>query len=341
MEYRTLGRTNLRVSVIGMGGVSAAGKYGPVTEGDSGSAESRTHIFKGMRFYEVVPDSFARVMSRAEELGMNFVDTAPSYADSELVLGHYFRDHRDRWLICTKVGVCGSWGSGELMSRDMIFEQVSQSLQRLQVDYVDLILIHSLDQYGEGESTLESVLAPGGMIEPLRELQKQGKTRFIGVSGQLPELIPATKSGAFDVILTYNTFNLLIQDAQQELFPIARENNVGVILGGAFHQGLLTGNPDFVLERKEEFFEKKDPAYYRTQELMSRVERLMEFVGGDARALRQLAIRFTLSDPVVSVVVSGAKTPQEVEDNVAASELGPLTEAEMESVMAVVNSDSE
>ena len=177
-------------------------------------------------------------------------------------------------------------------------------------------------------------------MDSMRELQQRGRTRFIGASGQLPELIPAARSKAFDVILTYNTFNLLMQDAQEELFPLARQMNTGVILGGAFYQGLLTGNPEVVLKRKEEFFEADDPAFCRTQELISRTERLVDLVGGDARALRQLAIRFTLSDPSVSVVVSGAKTPQEVEENVAASEIGPLTQAEMRDVMAVVERSS-
>ena len=69
MEYRVLGRTGLKVSQVGMGGIGAMGKYGPVT-----------------------PGQFAMTMARASELGMNFLDTAPAYGDSEVVLGHYLKD---------------------------------------------------------------------------------------------------------------------------------------------------------------------------------------------------------------------------------------------------------
>jgi aryl-alcohol dehydrogenase-like predicted oxidoreductase len=170
-------------------------------------------------------------------------------------------------------------------------------------------------------------------------LKKLGKVRFIGTSGQLPELIPAAKSWVFDVILTYNTFNLLVQDANDELFPLARKKNIGIILGGALYQGLLTGNPEFVLKKKEDFYEKEDPAYYRTEELMARLNRLMKYVKGDASALRQLAFRFALSEPVVSVVVTAMRSVEEVEENVAASDKGPLTQDETNEIMVVLNKD--
>lgn len=84
MQHRILGRTGLRVFPLGMGGVGAMGKYGPVTA-----------------------DSFARTMAQASDLGMNFLDTAPAYGDSEVVFGHYLKDHRDDWIVCTKLGQCG------------------------------------------------------------------------------------------------------------------------------------------------------------------------------------------------------------------------------------------
>ena len=85
MRYRMLGRTEMNVSEIGMGGIGAMGKYGPVT-----------------------PDEFATTMARASMLGMNFLDTAPGYGDSEVVFGHYLKDHRQDWTVCTKIGTCGT-----------------------------------------------------------------------------------------------------------------------------------------------------------------------------------------------------------------------------------------
>lgn len=336
MRYRVLGKTGLRVSEIGMGGVQAAGKYGPIVPQGAGAAMLEPQQFKDVHLYQVVPETFALTMARAGAGGINFVDTAPSYGDSEIVLGHYLKEHRDDWLVCTKIGVCGSWGDGRVLSRDDILAQVSTSLERLQLDTLDLVLIHSLDQYGRGKDAMARVLE-GGMIDCMRELVQRGWVRFIGTSGQLPELVAAVDSGVFDVVLTYNTFNLLIQDAQRELFQLALANDVGVILGGVFCQGLLAGNPEFALARKGEFFESDDPAYYRTEELLRKLDRLTDFVGGDARELRRLALRFALSEPAVSTVIIGMKTPEEVEDNVAAAECGPLSDTEMAEVMAVVD----
>lgn len=314
MRYRTLGRTGLRVSEVGMGGIGAMGKYGAITPGE-----------------------FARTMTRAAELGMNFLDTAPSYGESETVFGHYLKENRDRWIVCTKVGGCGNGFTTNLptLSGEALHAQFSQSLKRLQVDYADVVLIHSIDQYGIGEAAVERILSPGGMVEALRELQAEGKVRFIGVSGLLPELLPAVRSGVFDVVLTYNTFNLLIQEAQQELFPLAQEMNVGVILAGAFYQGLLSGQAELVLKNKGGWFGRKDPGYYETEKLMEKVQRLLAFAGSDFKALRQLSLRFALFPPAVSVVVTGMHHAEEVEENAEAVEKGALSEEECEALLGV------
>lgn len=132
MRYRILGRTGLKVSEIGMGGIGAMGKYGAITA-----------------------DEFACTMARAEELGMNFLDTAPSYGSSEAVFGRYLRSHRSRWIVCTKVGGCGDGYTTDLSTpgRGAVRSQFYQSQQRLKVDYVDIALIHSIDQYGESTRT--------------------------------------------------------------------------------------------------------------------------------------------------------------------------------------------
>ena len=306
LPRRILGRTGLEVSILGMGGVGAMGKYGPVT-----------------------PQSFALTMTRASELGINFLDTSPDYGDSEAVLGHYLQDHRDRWIVCTKVGGCLG---RENLTREQVLEQLPQSLERLRVDYADVVLIHSVHQYGKGAAAIERLLAPGGAVEGLRELQAQGKVRFIGVSGHVPELIPAISTGLFDAALTYNSFNLLMQYAHKELFPLAQEHNVGIIGAGAFYQGLLTPDRDTVLQRKDQWFERDDPGHYRTEELLRRIECLKGLVNGDDHALRAMALRFAFSHPAVSVLVSGMTCCEEVEENVAAALLGPLSARELQQV---------
>ena len=212
MRYNVLGRTGLEVSRIGIGGIGTMGKYGSVSR-----------------------EEFAATMERASELRVNFLDTAPAYGDSEAVFGHYLNDHRQNWTVCTKIGQCG-----DTIATLFVLDQCEQSLRRLCVDYVDILLIHSIDQYGNGVLAVDQVRS-NGMIDAMNELRRLGKVRHIGVSGQLPELIQAVDSGEFDVALTYNSFNLLVREAADILLPLAEEQRVGIVVGGPFYQGLLSG----------------------------------------------------------------------------------------------------
>ena len=313
MRYRTLGRTGLSLSEIAFGGTGAMGKYGAVT-----------------------PDAFDQVMTRATQLGVNLIDTAPSYGNSEQVIGHHLAGSRDKWIVCTKVSVCGP-GDGAVREADVqeAMRSFPDSLADLRTDYVDILLIHSIEQYGRGPAAAERILERGGIVDAMRALQREGRVRFIGVSGHVNELVHAVKTGEFDVALTYNSFNLLVQEAQAELLPAARQGDVGVLLGGALYQGLLAGITDFLLARKGEFFEKCDPAYHRTEELVNRAERLLAHFGNDAPALRQAAIRFSLSDPAVSAILSSMFRMEHVEQNCAASDPEPLSQEEIETLLSV------
>jgi aryl-alcohol dehydrogenase-like predicted oxidoreductase len=206
MNYRVLGSTGLQVGEVGMGGIGAMGKYGAISA-----------------------QEFSRTMARAEELGMNFLDTAPSYGDSEAVFGYHLKDHRDRWIVCTKVGHCGSGERGvQPPTAEEIRQQLFGSLRRLCVEHVDIALIHSIDQYADGTTNLvERVSGPNGPLEGLDRLRQQGLVRFIGVSGQLPELLEAAASNLFQVLLTYNTYNLLVREARERLFPLAKSSTLG------------------------------------------------------------------------------------------------------------------
>ena len=313
MRYRTLGRTGLSVGEVSFGGVGAMGKYGSVTA-----------------------EQFSQVMSHASERGVNLLDTAPAYGKSQSVFGHHLADHRENWLICTKIGDCGPGDGGTFEPDvDQIISVVPQSLKDLQTDYVDILLIHSIEQYGAGAAAVEKILERGGLVDAMRQLQRDGRVRFIGVSGHVNELCHAVRTAEFDVALTYNSFNLLVQEAQTELFPIAREQNTGLLLGGALYQGLLAGLADFLVPRKDSFFEKSDPAFYRTDQLVARAARLLEFFDGDPRSLRQGAIRFSLSDPAVGSILSAMYLAEHVQENCAASDLPPLTPSEIETLLAV------
>ena len=340
MRYRVLGRTGLKTSEIGIGGIGAMGKYGPVAANGTSATDpgEPTESYRNIPHFEVALEGFAKTMGRAEDLGVNFLDTAPSYGHSEETFGYYLKNkaHRKNWIVCTKTGVCGSWGGGDAMDTRQIFEQADSSLKQLQIDQIDILLIHSIDQYGQGEQAVERVVK-GGMVDALKDLKAAGKIRFFGVSGQLPELTAAAGTGLFDVTLTYNTFNLLVRDADDEFLPLAIENDLGVLLGGVFHYGLLAGEANcYALQDIDRFFEQKDPGKLQAHQMFQCAQRLKEFAGGGASDLRRLGMRFALSSKAISTIVSGIKNAAEIEENVDAVEAGPLTDSEQAELAEVI-----
>lgn len=333
MRQRVLGRTGLKVSEIAIGGIGPMGKYGPVAaDGTSPRDAGRpTGSYRGNPHFEVAPEGFARTMARAEDLGVNLLDTAPSYGRSEEIFGHYLRDpaRRRNWVVCTKTGVCGSMGGGEALRSEEIAAQAEASLARLQIDEIDLLLIHSVDQYGEGPRAVERILS-SGMVEALERLKAAGKIRYHGVSGMLPQLTEAARTGLFDVTLTYNTHNLLVRDAAKEFLPLAAEQNLGVLLAGVFHGGLLSGDAACQsLTAIERFYEVGDPGLHETRRILEGARRLQDFAGGSGSDLRRLGIRFALSHPAVSSIVSGIRSIAEIEENVSAASQGPLCNDEL------------
>jgi len=337
MRYRKLGRTNLEISEIGIGGIGPMGKYGPVAADGTSARDpgEPTGSYRGNPHFEVAPEGFARTMARAEELGVNFLDTAPSYGRSEEIFGHYLKNPRQRqnWIVCTKTGVCGSMGDGAAMAETEIVAMAEASLERLQIDEIDVLLIHSVDQYGTGTQALEHMVE-SGMVSALEKLKAAGKIRFFGISGMLPQLSAAAQSDLFDVTLTYNTYNLLVRDAEQEFLPLCVKKDLGVLLGGVFHGGLLSGDAGS-LSRKavERFYEVGDPGLHLSGPIIEWAERLQAFAGGDGADLRRLGLRFALSHPGVSTIVSGIRNIAEIEENAAAVMAGPLS-AEEQSALA-------
>ena len=161
-------------------------------------------------------------------------------------------------------------------------------------------------------------------------MKEAGKIRHYGVSGMLPELTAAVRTGLFDAALTYNTHNLLVRDAEGEFLPLAAEQNLGVLLGGVFHGGLLSGDAACQsLTAIERFYEKGDPGLHETARILEGARRLQEFAGGSASDLRRLGIRFALSNPAVSSIVSGIRSIAEIEENVSAASQGPLSGDEL------------
>ncbi|WP_418792026.1 aldo/keto reductase [Phosphitispora sp. TUW77] len=198
MQLRRLGKTGLQVSVIGFGGI-------PIQR--------------------VSYNQAAKVVEAAVAGGINFIDTARAYTDSESKLGDIIGDYRNKLIIATK--------SMARSKQDMI-RDIDISLKELKTDFIDLYQLHNV----KDEGSLEKVLAPGGALEALQDAKNCGKLRFIGVTGHIPDiLVKAIRTGCFDTVQV--PFNPVETAALDELLPLACEMNIGTIAmkpfaGGAF-----------------------------------------------------------------------------------------------------------
>ena len=223
MRYRRLGRTGLEVSEIGIGGAVFAGtSHGPFDETDAIAA-----------------------IRTALENGVNYIDTSRHYGPSEEILGQALTGYTGDYIICTKLS------PRQVVTAAGTIAGVEESLAALGRSHVDVLLAHDIQHLGEGAAAVEKILHPGGMVDGLRQLQREGRVRFIGVSGRLAEVTAAVQTGEFDAALSFNRFNLLDWSAEEALLPQAEAHDVGVTMGGVFYQGFLSLPLELVLQRVE------------------------------------------------------------------------------------------
>jgi len=294
MEYRILGRTGLRVSVIGLGTMVHAGHFGPMSDAESLGA-----------------------IDAALDLGVNFIDTSDAYGAgySETLLGKALKDRRDKVILATKGGntMVGPNKGKTDFSVSTIARVMDESLKRLQTDYVDLYQLHNPNV---------EVIERGEVWELLDRRRKEGKIRYLGVSiNKMEEGMAAVKRGHSDTIQV--EYNMLMQEPAQELFPLAQKANVGVITRVPLRRGLLTGK--MTLADQKRFQGEDVRARSFAGEIFARelekVERLRFLVRGPVKSLAQAAIAFCLGDPAVSVAIPGARNAQQMQENAAAADI--------------------
>ena len=213
MQYRTLGKTALSVSVLSFGASSLGGVFKPVEESVA-----------------------IRTVHTALDLGINFIDVSPfyGYSRAEEVLGKALRGiPRERYYLATKVG---RYGDAEFdFSAERSAQSLDQSLRRLGVDYVDLIQSHD-NEYGDLHQVIEETLPA------LRGLQEQGKARFVGVTGYPLKIFRTLLSRTeADTILSYNHYSLN-DTTLVSLLPCLKQKQVGIINASPVSQGLLTNH---------------------------------------------------------------------------------------------------
>jgi aryl-alcohol dehydrogenase-like predicted oxidoreductase len=314
MEDRTLGRTGLRVSEIGLGAWAIGG---PSTLGGNPIGWGETDDAVSLRTLEACLD-----------VGINFIDTADVYGSghSEELIGQVFKGKRDRIIIATKVGNRDTPERGWFkdFSREWVLEAVDASLRRLQTDYIDLYQLHSPNR--DFHYTPE-------VFDVFEDLKRAGKIRHYGVSvGPWQHGVSVIQTGRGEALQVL--FNLLERDAATGLFPLAEQQEIGIIVRVPLASGFLTGKftPEARFPPNDHRSTKYPPEKIR--ETVARAERINVVAEKLNRPLVRVALQYCLSHPAVSTVIAGAKTPEQLRQNAAASDGRWLTQEEVKELEA-------
>jgi len=302
MKYRTLGKTGLKVSEVGFGAWAIGGNnygnsYGPTDDAVSLST-----------------------VERAFELGCNFYDTADVYGHghSEELLGQALREHRDEVILATKVGGDFYHDPPRMnFNPDYLEFASAKSCERLQTDHIDLYQLHNPPA---------QLLKNGKIFEGLEKLKDSGRIRHYGISIHDPqEGLLSMKYGQPAAIQV--VFNLLRQEAKNQLFQTAREQNVAIIAREPLSNGFLAGKFTIDSTFQSGDIRSNFPRNYLSG--LIRASQQLRLLESKTRTLAQASIRFVLDHKDVSTVIPGAKTPQQIEEDIKASELPSLTGEEI------------
>ena len=309
MKYRTLGRTGLRVSEIGFGAWAIGGtSYGPTRDEESLEA-----------------------LATAWEHGVNFFDTADTYGHghSEELIGRFLKGRRGEAVIATKVG----WdfyhgGSKQNFDPDYVRFACEESLRRLETERIDLYQLHN--------PKLEAI-EQGTLFQVLDELKQDGKIRFYGISVHTPaEALAVIRSGKADTLQLI--FNLIDQRPVLEVFPEAVEKNIGIIAREPLACGFLTGKYS-----ASSSFPKTDHrngwAREKKELDLQKLSRLQVSLKTNRVSPVEAALEFVLSFEAVGAVIPGAKTRQQVLQNLKASEESKLRIEEISVLRRIYESD--
>lgn len=299
MNYRQLGNTEIEVSEIGFGAWAIGGDaWGPVEDARSTAA-----------------------LERALELGVTFIDTADVYGDghSETLVGKVIKGKRDQVVLATKGGLMGHHrdpqGEPVYDRPEKVVEAFEASLDRLGTDYLDVYFDHI---WWDKEEETEAFLTA------FESLKREGRVRAVGVSTDNFDYIKHfNRDGGLDVVqLDYSILN---RKTEKEVLPYCQEQGIGVVVRGPLRMGILTGKFTPETSFPEGDIRKGWPQEEWFRESLAKVERLRD-LETDEQTLGQLALRFVLDHPAVSVAIPGAKTSEQVKANVAAS-VRPLLSA--------------
>jgi aryl-alcohol dehydrogenase-like predicted oxidoreductase len=283
MEKRQLGKTDMNVSVLGFGGSEIG-------------------------YERASRETVAELLNSALDAGLNVIDTAECYYNSEELIGETVSNRRKDFSLFTKCGHPHGMESGANWTKASILESVERSLKRLKTDRLDLLQLHSCS---------DAELSKGEVIDALQTARDKGYTRYIGYSGDSRAAHFAVESGAFDTLQT--SINIADQEAIELTLPLAREKKMGVIAKRPIANAAWKTGHRPIDSYHHEYWERLRKLNYG-------------FLHGDFQKSISIALRFTLTAPGVDTAIVGTKKPARWRDNARLLEAGPLNEKEFEAI---------
>jgi aryl-alcohol dehydrogenase-like predicted oxidoreductase len=304
MEYRTLGRSGLKVSALAMGTFTFGGAGPFAMVGQQGVAEAR------------------RLVDLCIDAGVNLFDTANMYSSggAEEILGEVLDGRRDRVLITSKARMpTGEGPNDEGASRYHLIRECERSLKRLRTDHIDIYFIHEWD----GTTPVEETMAALDM------LVQQGKVRYIGCSNYsgwhvMKSLAAADRAGSTRFVTQQIHYTLEAREAEYELLPISVDQGLGVMVWSPLAAGLLTGKHrrgEPTPEGTRQFAGWTEPPIRDPEKLWDIVEVLVEIGAARGVSAAQIALAWLLARPGISSLVVGGRNEAQFRDNFGAVDL--------------------
>ena len=288
MQYRTLGRTGIKVSPYGLGALMFATQVGNSDPKDS-----------------------IRIIHKALDSGINLIDTADAYGDSEEIVGRALKGRREHVVLTTKVSrPMGADPNQRGASRRWIMTAIENSLRRLQTDHIDVYQIQRPDPDTDIEETLSA----------MTDLIRSGKVRAIGTSTMpASDIVEAQWVAERRGLERFRTeqppYSILNRSIEREVLPVAQRYGMGVLVWGPLGQGMLTGR----VRRGQDtdVIRAKFHTAFRDERRLDVVEQLIPLAQEAGLSMTHLAMAFAIAHPAVTSALLGARTMEQLDDLLA------------------------
>jgi aryl-alcohol dehydrogenase-like predicted oxidoreductase len=260
----------------------------------------------GPRGRDISEQDAGKILNAVLDSGITFVDTSIDYGIAEERIGRHISNRRDEYFLASKCGCLVGWqpspenprGGPHVYTKENIVAGVEQSLKRLNTDHLDLLQVHM--------TPTRAVLEENGAVEAMKELQAQGKIRFLGMSGTIPNITDHMAMGVFDVFqIPYSA----IQREHEDVITEAAAAGAGIIIRGGAGRGAASGD-----ERGQE----KNPDLRSTWEKAEMADLL------DGQSPQEFVMRYTMTHPSMTTNIVGTINPDHLNENLAAVAKGEL-----------------